>query len=45
MIDPEDDRSVFPVQGAGSFVRFPSFYMQPDKTLAIAAWNGVDYGH
>jgi hypothetical protein len=33
IIDPEKDRSVFPVQGAGSFVGFPSFYMEPDKTL------------
>jgi hypothetical protein len=26
------DRSVFSVLGTGSFVGFPSFYMQPDKT-------------
>jgi hypothetical protein len=25
------------VQGAGSFVGFPSFYMQPDKTR----WHGL----
>jgi hypothetical protein len=31
--DPEEDRTVFPVQRTGSFVGFPSFYIQPDKTL------------
>jgi hypothetical protein len=31
IIDPEEDRTVFPVQGAGSFVGFPSFYMHPTK--------------
>jgi hypothetical protein len=31
--DPQKDRSIFPAQRAGSFVGFPSFYMQPDKTL------------
>jgi hypothetical protein len=34
IIAPEDDRSVFPLQRAASFVGFPSFYMQPDKTPA-----------
>jgi hypothetical protein len=32
IIDSDKDRSVFPVQGTGSFVGFTSFYMQPDKT-------------
>jgi hypothetical protein len=30
--DTDKDLSVFPLQRAPSFVRFPSFYMQPDKT-------------
>jgi hypothetical protein len=31
IIEPEQDQSVFPVQGTGSFVGFPSFYMHPTK--------------
>jgi hypothetical protein len=42
IIDPEEDHSVLPVQGAGSFVGFPSFYMQPDKTSAVSL--RTDYG-
>jgi hypothetical protein len=34
-IEATQDRNVFPVQGPGSFVGFPSFYMQPDKTPPI----------
>ena len=30
--DTAKDRGVFAVQGPASFVGFPSFYMQPDKT-------------
>jgi hypothetical protein len=36
IIDPDEDRGVFPARGAASFVGFPSFYMYPTKLPSFA---------
>jgi hypothetical protein len=40
IIGRQKDRCVSPVQAPGSFVGFPSFYMQPDKTLRLCKMVG-----
>jgi hypothetical protein len=39
--DSAKDRSAFPVRAAGSFVGFPSLYMQPDKIYATRQNSGL----